>query len=84
MISLLAFAMLGVGYDLSPNMNDYALIVDAPIMKPQAVVPVINLPVAQPVAQPVYQYYYTPQRVIRFGNGSQKMFFGSCASGSCR
>lgn len=84
MISMLAFAMLGIGYDLLPSANNYALISDAPVLKPQIVVPVVAQPVVPVVAQPVYQYYYTPQRVIRFGNGSQKMFFGSCASGSCR
>ncbi len=83
MISMLAFAVLGVSYDLSPVLHNYALldgdvVLSVPAVKPQVVV----RPALPVVQQPAVQYYYTPQRVIRFG--SSKMFSGSCASGSCR
>ena len=82
MISMLAFALLGVSYDLSPVLHDYALlgdsvVINTPVLKPQAVA----LPALPVIQQPAVQYYYT-QRVIRFGGS--KMFSGSCASGSCR
>lgn len=82
MISMLAFAVLGVGYDLSPDSRNYALLSDPEpvVLKPQVAVQ----PIISAVQTIGIQYYYTPQRVIRFGNGGPKMFLGSCSSGSCR